>query len=600
MTLSWEEVILHFYSFHSNFSNIFLPLQYTLYCNINTMTGKKLLLTFSKAHRSRVFGVLVLGFWANVATLLLPLVIAQTYSLLFDFQSARGRLLEKFGIGWQADFNSWLAFLPILILIKAILDFFRKSEQGKLTETFLHWLRQRLFLHQLRMEVRHYEERGVGRYLLRFSGDLSSVQQFLSKGILQFSADMLLVMMGLALLFWLDSWLGGLMLIASLLLGGAVLIINRQIGKLETQRRDQKSALLSFINLRLLNIASLKAFNKETPELRQFDRRAGKIRRLGFSYHGWAALLEALVPFVVYAALTLAFLLIYSWKQSGYAFQSDNIFAFILVLLALRNTLSRTLRIGLVWKKGNISLQKIAQLLQQSTETNWSKPELNFKQPTLRLAGVALQFYDNRIFENLYFTLPPGKRGGIIGKSGSGKSALVKMLAGLYQPSAGQIYLDAHSTLDLHPKSSRRPFAFVSDALPLYGKTIGEALAYSRRHQAKAAGQFKAWQQLFPALQSLEMETPLRESGRLSGSQLQLLQWLRALLTKKSFLILDEPFQNLDTETAQKLWQQIPADCAVLLLTANAATLESLDIQLDWHLNLEKDTAPEKLTPLKQ
>lgn len=600
MTLSWEEVILHFYSFHSNFSNIFLPLQYTLYCNINTMTGKKLLLTFSKAHRSRVLGVLVLGFWANAVTLLLPLVIAQTYSLLFDFQSARGRLLEKFGIGWQADFNSWLAFLPILILIKAILDFFRKSEQGKLTETFLHWLRQRLFLHQLRMEVRHYEERGVGRYLLRFSGDLSSVQQFLSKGILQFSADMLLVMMGLALLFWLDSWLGGLMLIASLLLGGVVLIINRQIGKLETQRRDQKSALLSFINLRLLNIASLKAFNKETPELQQFDRRAGKIQRLGFSYHRWAALLEALVPFAVYAALALAFLLVYNWKQSGYAFQSDNIFAFILILLALRNTLSRTLRIGLVWKKGNISLQKIAKLLQQSTESNWSKPELNFKQPTLQLTGVALQFHDNRIFENLHFTLSPGKRGVIIGKSGSGKSALVKMLAGLYQPSAGQIYLDVHSTLDLHPKSLRRLFAFVSDALPLYGKTVSEALAYSPRHRAKALHLFQDWQHLFPSLESIDFQTPMRETGRLSGTQSQLLLWLRALLTGKPFLILDEPFQNLDTETAQKLWQQIPTDCAVLLLTANTATLESLDIQLDWYLNLEKDAPSEKLTPLTQ
>ena len=598
--MSWEEVILHFYSFHSNFSNIFSPLQYTPYCNTNIMTGKKLLLAFSKAHRSRVLGVLLLGFWANAATLLLPLVIAQTYSLLFDFQSARGRLLEKFGISWQADFRSWLAFLPILILIKAILDFFRKSEQGKLTETFLHWLRRRLFLHQLRMELKQYEERGVGRYLLRFSGDLSSVQQFLSKGILQFSADMLLVMMGLALLFWLDSWLGGLMLIASLLLGGAVLIINRQIGKLETQRRDQKSALLSFINLRLLNVAALKAFNKETPELQRFDRRAKKIQQLGFLYHRQAALLEACVPFAVYATLALAFLLVYNWKQSGYAFQSDNIFAFILILLALRSTLSRTLRIGLVWKKGKISLQKITQLLQQDTEAGWSKPELNFKQPTLRLDGLTLQFHENHIFENLHFTLSPGKRGVIIGKSGSGKSALVKTLAGLYQPSAGQIHLDAHSIFDLHPKSLRRQLAFVSDALPLYGKTIGEALAYSRRHQAKAAALFQQWQSLFPALQGLDFNTPLRESGRLSGSQLQLLQWLRALLTKKPFLILDEPFQNLDAETVQILWQQIPADCAVLLLTSNVEILERLDIQLDWHLNLEKNTLSEKLIPLAQ
>lgn len=249
-------------------------------------------------------------------------------------------------------FFNWLIILSLFIIIKAALDFFRKKQQGALTETFLHWLRQKLFSHQLRMDVRQYEERGVGRYLLRFSGDLSSVQQFLSKGILQFSADVLLVVMGLGLLFWLDVWLGGLVLVTALLLGGFVFILNKIIGKIETQRRDQKSALLSFINLRLLNIASLKAFNKETPERNRFDRRAEKIQKLGFSYYRWAALLEALVPFAIYALLAVAFLCIYHWKQTGYEFSSDKIFAFVLILLTLRSTLSRTMRISLVWKKG--------------------------------------------------------------------------------------------------------------------------------------------------------------------------------------------------------------------------------------------------------
>lgn len=549
------------------------------------MTEKKLLHSFFKSYRSRTLGVFALSFAANLVTLLLPLVIVQTYSLLFEFQSARGRLLKKSGISWDTSFFNWLIILSLLILIKSLLDFFRKQQQGALTEIFLHWLRQKLFSQQLRMDVRQYEERGVGRYLLRFSGDLSSVQQFLSKGILQFSADALLVVMGLGLLFWLDRWLGGLVLVASLLLGGAILIINRQIGKLETERRDQKSALLSFINLRLLNIASLKAFNKETPEINRFNRRAGKIQKLGFLYHRQAALLEALVPFAMYAILAVAFLCIYHWKQTGYEFSSDKIFAFVLILLTLRSTLSRTLRISLVWKKGNISLQKIAELLQQPTESGWSKPDFNLKKATLQFEQVGLQFNENQVFKQLNFKLHPSEIGVLIGKSGTGKSVLVKLLAGLYQPSAGQIRLGEHCITDLHPKSLRRQLAFVSDALLLYGKTIGEAITYSPRHQPKALQQFQNWQQLFPALQSLDFQTPLRESGRLSGSQLQLLQWLRAILTNKSFLILDEPFQNLDTETAQKLWQQIPTNCAVLLLTAQDLFLQTIDIQPDWRLD---------------
>lgn len=556
------------------------------YCNTKNMTGKKILFAFFRLHQSQVWRVLALDFLANLATLLLPLVIVQTYSVLFDFQSVRGRLLEKFGISWKASFFNWLIILILLILIKALFDFLRKRAQGILIENFLHWLRQKLFVHHLRMEVRQYEERGVGRYLLRFSGDLGSVQQFLSKGIVQFSADVLLVGMGLGLLFWLDAWLGGLVLVTLLLLAGAVFLINRRIGTLENQRRDQKSALLSFINLRLLHIASLKAYNKETPEMNLFNKRAGKIQKLGVLYHHWAALLEALVPFAIYALLAVAFFCIYYWKQTGYDFSFDKIVAFVLILLTLRSTLSRTLRIPLVWKKGNIALRKITELLLQATETGGSKPDLHLKKVTLHFEQVSLAFEQHPLFENLSFSLSPGKIGVITGKPGTGKSTIVKLLAGLYQPTTGKIRLNEHFITHLHPKSLRRPLAFVSDALPLYGRTIGEALAYSARHRAQALQLFRAWQSLFPALEPLDFETPMREAGRLSGTQLQLLQWLRAILTKKPFLILDEPFQNLDTETVQKLWQQIPTDSAVLLFTSQKNIPEFIDNQVNWKLDL--------------
>lgn len=558
------------------------------------MYGKELLFTFFRRHRFATLWALVLDILANCIALLLPLVIAQTYALLFDFQSARGRLLEKAGLPWGHSFGQWIGILVGLILLKALLDLWRTRQRGELSESFLYQIRQQLFTHQLRMDIRQYEERGSGRYLLRFSGDLSSVQRYLTKGILQFTADTTLIIMGLLLILWLDWRLGGIVILSLAALSLIVRMLNRRIGVLEMQRRDQKSALLAFINLKLLNVASLKAFNRETPERQSFDKRAMKIKKLGFRYHRQAAWLETVIPLVLYGMLAVAFICIYHWKQIGYIFDFDSVFAIVLLLISWRSTFNRLLRIGLVWKKGNISLQKIARLLQQPTEPNLHKPEVSLTDEPLHATNLRLAFGEKILFDQLNFTLRLGEIGFIQGETGVGKSVLVKLLAGLYRPDAGALCFGAYDFSAVHPKSLRRQMAFISDALPLYGRTVGEAITYSPSHQQRAQRVFEHWQQWFPALQTIDFQTPLRESGRLSASQLQLLQWLRALLTKKPFLILDEPFRNIDKATTVMLWQQIPTPTAVLLLCADKRIVEIVDIQPDWQIKLTNFTKNKK------
>lgn len=554
-------------------------------------TTKRIIYTFFSQHRRLAMIVLSLDFFSNVITLFIPLIITQTYSVLFGYQSARGRLLEQSGIPWSHSFFNWLLLLTIIIIVKGISDYLKKQQRGKLIETFLYWLRDKLFRHQLRMDIKQYEERGIGRYLLRFSGDLSSVQQFLSKGILQFAADAMLVIMGIGLIFWLDSRLGILMLLTLALLGVVVWFINQQIERLEIERRDERSALLSFINVRLLNILSLKAFNKETPELNRFNKRANTIKSLGLSYHHWAALLDATIPFFLYLMLAVAFGCIFYWKGIGYEFYPEKIFAVVLILIYLRGILTRILRVGLVWKKGKIALQKLEKLFQLPLEATYINLEQDIVPPALIFDQVGLQFDKNIVVKELSFTLTSNQIGLIIGESGTGKTVITKLIAGLYAPSSGKIYLGKHSFETLHPKSARQQFTFVSSAFPLYGKTIGNAIAYSPRHKEKAKKIFHRWQILFPQLRTLNFETPLREAGSLSASQRLLLAWLRAILTKKPFFILDDAFLNLDVTTTQQLWAQLPSQAAVLLLTHQPLAWNNLGVTPSWTLELVSKSA---------
>jgi ABC-type multidrug transport system fused ATPase/permease subunit len=506
----------------------------------NTGLLRQFLGTQRRAFRL-VLGLELLG---SILTLLLPLLVAQAFAEVFEFQSMRGRLLQKMGLNFQPNF---LLLLGLAILAKLGFDYYRRYIKGLFMERFLTWLRQKLFTQHLRMQVQEYEKTGTSKYLMRFSGDLGSAQQLLNKGVFQFFADASLLVLGVLLLFWLNVQLGGLILGLSLLAAWAVRGFNRRIEQLEEQRRDRKSGLLSFVNQRLFNILSIKALNRETPEQQLFVKRTQKIQALGDQYQQQVAMLNALIPFFIYLLLLVVLGVAYVWKKQGVIFPQDTLFALILVLLTWKPVLNRVMQIGVVWKKGGISLRKIGVLLAKPLEPAGVDQERDWKAALVKVdlpetpVHPALQFQLQkgvqlhlRLTENVQFTL-------------------IKYLAALESLPEESIHLDDVAIETLSPKSIRRQFTFVSPLFPLYGKNVLEAISYSRKHQAKAAAMLAEWQLLFPELSTIHSETPVTERRVLTSAQLQLLQWLRAFLTNKPFWVLQNPFGGLSANNCQQL-----------------------------------------------
>lgn len=506
----------------------------------NTGLLRQFLGTQGRAFRL-VLGLELLG---SILTLLLPLLVAQAFAEVFEFQSMRGRLLQKMGLNFQPNF---LLLLGLAILAKLGFDYYRRYIKGLFMERFLTWLRQKLFTQHLRMQVQEYEKTGTSKYLMRFSGDLGSAQQLLNKGVFQFFADASLLALGALLLLWLNVQLGGLILGLSLLAGWAVMGFNRRIERLEEQRRDRKSGLLSFVNQRLSNILSIKALNRETPEQQLFAKRTQKIQALGDQYQQQVALLNALIPFFIYLLLLLVLGAVYVWKKQGVIFPQDALFALILVLLTLKPVLNRVMQIGVVWKKGGISLRKIDALLAKPLEPSGADRERDWK-----AARAEVDLPETAIHPAFQFQLQKGTQLHLE-LNESTASTLIKYLAALESPPEQSIHLDDLAIETLSPKSIRRQFTFVAPLFPLYGKNVLEAIAYSRKHQTKAAGMLAEWQVLFPELTTIQAETPVSERTILTSAQVQLLQWLRAFLTNKPFWVLQDPFRGLSTTTCQQL-----------------------------------------------
>src|SRR5258706_540931 len=142
------------------------------------------------------------------------------------------------------------------------------------------------------------------------------------------------------------------------------------------------------------------------------------------------------------------------------------------------------------------------------------------------------------------------------GIPGSGKTTLMKILTGLYRPQQGEITVDGKSIFSLSRHTLRKNITMVSDELPLLGKTIFECISYSRKEEKREKAKEVLEKLKFKLTGNSESDLDYKifDGGKnLSASQRKLLRIARALLTRKKFILMDEPVHDLYEPTRNNL-----------------------------------------------
>jgi thiol reductant ABC exporter CydC subunit len=195
--------------------------------------------------------------------------------------------------------------------------------------------------------------------------------------------------------------------------------------------------------------------------------------------------------------------------------------------------------------------------------------------------------------------LSPGRRVAVVGPSGAGKSTLAGVLLRFLPYQGGSVALDGVEIADLDGDELRRVVGLVSQDAHVFDSTLEENLRLAKRdatadelRAALAEARLLDWVEGLPE----GLSTEVGERGaRMSGGQRQRLAIARALLADFPILILDEPGEHLDTQTADAILADLLAgtrDRATLLITHRLTQLEGVDevIALDRGRVLERGT----------
>ena len=236
------------------------------------------------------------------------------------------------------------------------------------------------------------------------------------------------------------------------------------------------------------------------------------------------------------------------------------------------------------WQHAKIALKSLNGIMQMPSDRDQSErlvvPEMC--QGEIKMNKVGFSYAkDLPGLEVPALRIDPGDRIAVLGAVGSGKTTLIKLLSGLYKPTAGQVYLDQVDMVHLAPEFVREHVGYLPQDVRLFNGTL--------RHNLTLGLPMPSDSQIFKAAamtgldqviqnHPLGLELLIAEGGRgLSGGQRQLVGLTRMLLATPKVLLLDEPTASMDAKlenrVMQHLFEQMPRESAIVVVTHKPAAL---------------------------
>jgi ATP-binding cassette subfamily B protein len=516
---------------------------------------------------------------SSATTLIVPVIIAHIVDVYLVHKDWDGIVF----------FSS---ILFVIFIIGLIAGYIQVKTMGGVGRRLLFNLRNKIFNKLSELPVAFFNQNKAGDLISRINNDTDKLNQFFAQALMQFISNIILIVGTGVTLLVIDLHLGLVALIPAALALITTQLLSGWIKRTNLKSLQALGAMSGEIQESINNFKVIVVFNR-LDYFRDKFKEANEANYTASVASGIAS--NILNPiYVLASALAQLFVLAYAL----YCITEGNFTIGLLIgfLLYVNNFYNPLRQLASVWSSLQLALaglDRISEVL--ALESNIAVLS-NEKGESPSSSGAIIEFKnvffhyreEKDVLTNINFALEPGKTYALVGPTGGGKTTTASLMARLYDPTQGTIFLEGKDIRSYEPQVRAKKIGFILQEPFLFTGTVRDNILYGNEdykdHSQEELLQVLENAHLTKLLSRFGdgLDTMITQGGDgISLGQKQLIAFIRAAIRNPDVLILDEATANIDTVTEQLLEEilnKLPEKTTKIIIAHRLNTIENADV----------------------
>ena len=499
----------------------------------------------------------------------------------------------------EGDIVFFAGLVAGLALLEWLMSIGMRWYFGEMSRLVERDLRQRYARHLLKLPLAFFQRQRAGDLVARATNDVESIQRFLYFGLRMGFTGLLTFVLSLSLMCTIDWELALLALLPMPVMVIATRWVGRKVRQGFRRVQEQFGAMSTQIQENLSGMRVVKAFALADDEIARFaetnqtyvdeNRRLVKMRSLFFPF-----------TFLLNGVSMVVILWLGGLRVIEGSFSLGDFVAFNAYLTRLGMPMMMLGWIVDEYQRCRASLGRLEEILAEKPQAGLAVGEREGEGAPIRgeieFRHAHFAYDDQQVLEDINIRVPAGGTLAVVGRVGSGKTTIARLIPSLIQAGAGQVLIDGMPIEEIPVKQLRDTIGYVPQDSFLFSDSLRENIALGGK--AEAADRAAEIARLTPDLEDFPqaMETVVGERGvTLSGGQKQRTALARAIIRDPQILILDDALASVDTHTEEEILKglrRVMAERTTILIAHRVSTVQHADhiVVLDQGLIAEEGT----------